>query len=293
MDLKKYYLRRLTRLEPPYILAVLLLFVLALTVQGESAGSLFPHLAASLFYLHGLVYGSFSPVIGVGWSLEIEIQFYLLVPLLTSLFMIHSRRARRAAMVAAIFLLLSLQVLFLPQSHRMALSILAYLQFFLAGFILADIYVADWKQSPRRTFYWDVVSTCAWPALMVMLHSNALTHWLFPFVVLLLYCSAFRGRVSSRIFRNPFLTVIGGMCYSIYLLHYEVISAVGRHTKTIAEGAPYYIYLLVQFALIALPIVVICGIYFVAIEKPCMRRDWPQRLWQLAHRTPARMPVAQ
>ena len=74
------------------------------------------------------------------------------------------------------------------------------------------------------------------------------------------------------------------MCYSIYLLHYEVISAVGRLTRRLGEAAPYWIYLSVQFALVGASIVVICGAYFVAIEKPCMRRDWPRRLWDYGQR---------
>ncbi len=70
------------------------------------------------------------------------------------------------------------------------------------------------------------------------------------------------------------------MCYSIYLVHYEVISATARFTKGIAPGIPYWIYLLCQFALVGSVIVVVCGLYFVLLEKPCMRRDWPQRLRQ-------------
>jgi peptidoglycan/LPS O-acetylase OafA/YrhL len=69
------------------------------------------------------------------------------------------------------------------------------------------------------------------------------------------------------------------MCYSIYLIRYEVISAVGRLKKRIAEGYPYWLYLLVQLALIGASILVVCGFYFVLLEKPCMRRDWPRRVW--------------
>ena len=38
-----------------------------------------PHFIASLFYFHGLVYGEASWINGVAWSLEIEVQFYLMV----------------------------------------------------------------------------------------------------------------------------------------------------------------------------------------------------------------------
>ena len=279
VKLRKYYLRRLTRLEPPYMVAVLLLFVLAVFVQGQAASALYPHLWASLAYLHDLIYGSFSPIISVAWSLEIEVQFYLLVPLLTLLFAVRNRATRRALLVALIVLVLGSQSLFLQDSPRAALSIFAYLQYFLVGFFLVDIFLADWNEAPRKNLYWDLAALICWPLLFLVLRSPALTHWLFPGMTLALYCAAFRGRFMNRLFVNPWITAIGGMCYSIYLLHYEVISAVGRVTKKISEGAPYWAHLLIQLVLVGGAIVLICGAYFVVLEKPCMRRDWPQKLW--------------
>jgi peptidoglycan/LPS O-acetylase OafA/YrhL len=279
VSLRKYYVRRLTRLEPPYFVTVLLLFVLALWVQGKSGPALSPHLAASLFYLHNLIYGSPSPAIGVAWSLEIEVQFYVLVPFLALLFAIKDRSLRRLFLVALTLAILSAQSLFLPQSGRLSLSILAYLQFFLIGFLLADLFLSDWREAPQTNSYWDVVSIAGWPLLFVALRREALTHWLFPFLVFLLYCAAFRGSWSHRLFSNPFLTVIGGMCYSIYLIHYEVISAIGRLTKGIAESWPYWAYFLVQLGLVGTSILLVCGLYFVLLEKPCMSHSWPQRVW--------------
>jgi peptidoglycan/LPS O-acetylase OafA/YrhL len=279
VNLRKYYLRRLTRLEPPYFVTVLLLFLLALWVQGKTAAVLFPHLAASLFYLHSLIYGTPSPAIGVAWSLEIEIQFYVLVPLLTFLFVIRRRWLRRLCLVALILGILLAQSLFLPEGGAFSWSILAYLQFFLTGFLLSDVFVVDWKEAPRTNLAWDGVAIAGWPTLFVVLRADALAHWLFPFMIFLLYCAAFRGSWSRRIFSNRCIVAIGGMCYSIYLIHYEVISAVGRLTKGIAEGSAYWLYLLVQLALLGASILVVCGLYFVVLEKPCMRPDWPRQVW--------------
>ncbi len=289
VNLRKYYLRRLTRLEPPYFVALLLLLILGAVILGVPSVGFYPHFAASLFYSHSLIYGTFSPAMGVAWSLEIEVQFYLLVPLLTLLFSIGNRMLRRSVIVVLILVALSGQAIFLNDSlhpyPRASLSILAYVQFFLVGFLLADVFLESWGEAPRRNQGWDVVALAAWPLLFVLLHSRVLTLWLFPGWIFLLYCAAFRGRLANRFFSNRWITAIGGMCYSIYLLHYEVISAVGRVTRRLGENAPYWIYLSVQFALIGCATVVVCGIYFVAIEKPCMRRDWPQRLWAYGQRT--------
>src|SRR5439155_920254 len=162
---------------------------------------------------------------------------------------------------------------------RLALSILAYLQYFLAGFLLADIFLVDWKQSPRLSMHWDFAALAGWPVMFAVLRSATISHWIFPYLLLLLYCAAFRGIWTNRLFSHPWITAIGGMCYSIYLIHYEVISAVARFAKSVSEGAPYWIHLLVQFAAVGSAVVLICGLYFVVLEKPCMRRDWPRRLW--------------
>jgi peptidoglycan/LPS O-acetylase OafA/YrhL len=207
------------------------------------------------------------------------VQFYLFVPLLTLLFAIKHQGLRRSSIALIILAALSAQALFLHHSPRAALSILAYVQFFLVGFLLADLFLSNWGEAPQRNLRWDVVALVGWPLLIVILHSRILTHWLFPAWLLLLYCAAFRGRLANYLFSNRWVTAIGGMCYSIYLLHYEVISVVGRVTRRLGEEAPYWIYLSLQYVLVGGAIVVVCGIYFVGIEKPCMRRDWPRRLW--------------
>ena len=283
VNLRKYYLRRLTRLEPPYIVALLVLLILNAAIKGAPTAGFYPHFAASLFYLHNLIYGTSSLAMGVAWSLEIEVQFYLLVPLLTLLFAIRSRTVRRSSIVLLILAALAGRALFV-HSPRTSLSILAYLQFFLVGFLLADVSLVSWGEVPRRNLAWDLVALAGWPLLFVILHSRVLADWLFPAWIFLLYCAAFRGRLVNRFFSNRWIAAIGGMCYSIYLLHYEVISAVGRLTRRLGETAPYWIYLSLQLMLIGAAIVVICGVYFVVIEKPCMRRDWPQRLWGYGQR---------
>ncbi len=289
VSLRKYYLRRLTRLEPPYFVTIFLLLALAVWIHPVPASAILPHLAASLGYLHNLIYGTQSTVLGVAWSLEIEVQFYLLVPLLTLVFAIRGARLRRSLLIGFTLATLAAQMLFVPHHPRVQLSILAFLQFFLIGFLLADVFLTAWKNSPSRNFYWDATALAGWPLLFLALQFQPLTHWVFPALVFVLYCAAFRGRLINVLFCNRWITAVGGMCYSIYLIHYEVISGVGRFTKGVGAPLPGPLYLAVQFALVGTAILFICGIYFVLLEKPCMRRDWPQRLWRLAKSlTPAR-----
>ena len=37
-------------------------------------------------------------------------------------------------------------------------------------------------------------------------------------------------------------------------------------------------HLLIQLVLVGPVIVLICGLYFIVLERPCMRGDWPKQL---------------
>src|SRR5205807_233343 len=83
VDLGKYFRRRLTRLEPPYILSLLGTFAFGLLISHQlSWAANGKHLLASLVYMHNLAFGHESYISTVAWTLEIEVQFYCLVPLL-------------------------------------------------------------------------------------------------------------------------------------------------------------------------------------------------------------------
>jgi peptidoglycan/LPS O-acetylase OafA/YrhL len=71
--------------------------------------------------------------------------------------------------------------------------------------------------------------------------------------------------------RNSVVTTIGGMCYTIYLFHYVLIPPMLRLTNGFHPW--------MQALLYGLVLTLISGVYFAVIERPCMRKDWPQRVW--------------
>ncbi|MGH9853145.1 MAG: acyltransferase family protein, partial [Blastocatellia bacterium] len=157
--LKSYYLRRLTRIEPPYALCLIVVFLIHWEQTGEGL-RLIPNLIASMFYSHGLVYGRESLINGVTWSLEIEIQFYLVTPLLVYVFRLRNAVARRALLVALIvgFSLLSQWFIYPSGSARLYLTLLNFAHYFLTGFLLADLYLAGRLRSSKKLFSWDAVT---------------------------------------------------------------------------------------------------------------------------------------
>jgi peptidoglycan/LPS O-acetylase OafA/YrhL len=276
VSLKQYFLRRLTRLEPPYFLALFAWAVMQYVVGHRSFADMAPHLLASFVYIHNLIFGAFvGAVNGVAWSLEVEIQFYVLVPLLSLLFSIANVRLRRGLILSV---MLAAGVLSIPlyRSVHFHYSIAYYLPFFLAGFLVCDFYLTreDWNPS----FVWDALALCLWP--LVWFLGRTTGHVVLPFMIVVLYLAAFRGRMSSAVFSNPIITNVGGMCYSIYLFHFLVIYGVKRLTASLHVGENFWAYYALQCFLILPVVLLFCGTFFLLVERPCMDREWPRKLWQ-------------
>jgi peptidoglycan/LPS O-acetylase OafA/YrhL len=272
-SLGKYFTRRLTRLEPPYILNLIAAAVALILIDHHSVHSILPHLAASLFYIHNLVYKVPSSINSVAWSLEIEVQFYILAPLLAMLFLIRNAVARRlviAALMATPF--------FLPFSSGWGLFTLAgQIQYFLGGLLFADLFltvITHWKHDWR----WDLVSLAGWPAVF-LLSDRWMALWL-PFLALLLYVAAFRGVVMYAFLRNTWIAVIGGMCYTIYLWHPLAMSAANRLCNKFSFLHPtdFALLFLVQGIIKIAAVAIVCLPFYLYVERPCMDRKWPRKL---------------
>lgn len=270
-----YFVRRLVRLEPPYVIALTVALIGHLVLSKSGFSDVFPQYLASLFYVHYFVYGKGSELIAPAWSLEIEVQFYFLAPLLASVFMIRSASFRRFVITAAVLICGGLQygVDYPPNSPMHGWTIFSSLHWFFAGFLLADLYVDNRLGRSRHPYCWDAIGSIAWVAIWGVVYMRFHPHVLLPFLILLAYASAFKGVVLKRTLSMPWFYIIGGMCYTIYLYHALIMSFVGRITAKYQLGPTIGIEVVGQGLVISSSILVASTVLFVLFEKPFMSRS--------------------
>jgi peptidoglycan/LPS O-acetylase OafA/YrhL len=172
---------------------------------------------------------------------------------------------------------------------RPALTLLNYFQFFAGGLLLADVYLLDWEEDPPTSRHWDIFALLGWPTLVFVLHSSVGRRLLFLPLLIALFGATFRGPFTRRAFRQRWLVTIGGMCYSIYLLHYPLISMIGRVWKSLVPPiASTALYVVVTATAMVSVVLIVSGIFFVLVERPCMKRDW----WKDVARRGPQVPEA-
>ena len=285
---KSYFIRRLTRLEPPYILSLVVLFLGAVFVVkslplDEAIKSLF----ASIFYIHNILYTDTSPLlITVAWSLEVEIQFYILAPLLGLIFKIQNNVIRKS-------FLLFLCIVFPLLSYLAPLpfiSIYDYVSYFLLGFLITDIYID--QEECNKSVRFSLLYTLACALLLVVYFymgedDIALTRMHYKYMHLIplfivFYIVLIRRKVS--LLKKPWISNIGGACYSIYLLHYPIISLFGNKLVQFQFTQNKFIDNLIYGIILLITILVISMIFYLLIERPCMDKEWPKKFVRIFHK---------
>ena len=270
LSLKAFYLRRLTRLEPPYILALLLYFFGYIVTHAAPLRVLVLSLLSSVFYIHNLF--PIKPINPVTWSLEVEVQFYLLAPFLARVFRVRSPALRRSVLLGGGAVLALLPWRWLDH-HGLMFPVHAC--YFLVGYLLADLRIH--KRPAWMHPVWDLVSLVCFP-LFFFVDGGGAERLLLSALLLLCFSASMLGPLTRRLLQVRWIALFGGMCYSIYLLHMLVLSLLTRpaHRLLMATGL-YRNYALYSLLLIPAVLLVSTG-YFLLIERPCMDPKWPVKL---------------
>ncbi len=298
----RYLLRRLIRLEPPYVISMTFLFLMIVAPwQGPRWHAIVmwrifgPHYWASLAYLHAQIFDGPSWINGNAWTLEIEVQFYLLMPLLAQMFRIRQSAARRGLFVAMTAMAALFGQFWLPQLHhsRLQYSLAGHMEFFLAGVLLADLYLDLPRGLRWSSRVGDVCAVLSAAFVVYVLHWRAALTWLLPFGVLLLFLACFRGRWAGWLFSRAWLTVPGTMCYTIYLYHFFVIQQVMPWAvRVLPPVHSLWLDSAVMMVVMLPPVLLVSAVLYLAAERPfVVLSHWATRRWRAGQVEGASLPA--
>jgi peptidoglycan/LPS O-acetylase OafA/YrhL len=272
--LKTFYLSRVWRLFPVFLLFNLLTFIVCYfykpTTIHEITGLGFPHNITfwlSNFFLLGLNHSS-PPVLGPAWSLDIELQFYLVYPLL---FIFISKYNSRVLFVFSfITIILSL---FFPFSF-ISKTLFYYVAFFVIGML---IYLNKIEFSRKAEilcsslFVLILIVNYIFPELrkITMFNNespyNRHLNEILPLLLIPLISNSVKNKSSK------FDRVLGDMSFVIYLCHWMLIVPYNYYIKglTVTQRIPYsLIYVVITL--------IVSYLFYKYYDKPIdsLRRKW-------------------
>lgn len=285
ISLKKYFLRRLTRLEPPYILIMtILLFGAVYVAKTVSLSNGIESYLSSIIYSHNIIYPGILPKLNVvAWSLEVEVQFYIIAPLMAYLFSVKSTSIRRLSLIFIAVFFIFINHFNLSPLHF--INLVNYFQYFLVGFLLADLYVTNSTLLPK-TKYDSIIGLFLFLIIWLFDHGDFNTNsqkfiWeliqlvsIFLLYYYVLFHNIFKF-ISIRLITN-----IGGMCYSIYLLHYPIISMFGNPILKYSFSKYTLVNISIYSSILIMLIISISSIFFLLVERPCMDKDWYKKIFR-------------
>ncbi len=204
-------------------------------IARDSLDQFWPHLAAHLTALHGLVPPVFLPntdyaFLGQAWSISLEWQFYLLAPFLIA-------AINRANSLRALIVVLPVIVLIAVLSRFMPVGFLGnHLHLFLIGILSFRFFKERFAGNPHLQFPVIPLLVIALPFLVLIRTAEAIPYAIWLSMVALIVVNHENGHAGARtlsgLFTNAFAMKMGQMSYSVYLSHMLVIIV----SLTVLEG---------------------------------------------------------
>jgi exopolysaccharide production protein ExoZ len=272
----RFLFDRLQRIAPSYWI------VTAIMIAGAVAG-LFPNMKLTAGHVLGSMIfiparspssGMIWPVLVQGWTLNYEMFFYAIF----AAALLLSRRLRFVSIAVVFVAFVIAGVIFNPQSPLLLVYTRPIILEFVAGIILARMWLSGKIPGPRLGLALIVASLLGFAAIQILrLDFNELTCG--PLAVALVLGTVSLER-SGKLPDIPLLTYLGNSSYSIYLWHTLAISAVLKLMARTEIPSDVSMFI----SLVSGVLLGICA--YELIEKP-LRSLLKSRSWQRSRPSPA------
>ncbi len=224
-----------------------------------------------------VIFGTTNPINPVTWSLETEAQFYIIIPLI--MWFVFESRKLAISILALLGLILGsifFRNEFVLYAHW-GRSIFAYFVNLAMGIIVCWIYLKFPKWFKVRHWLYDFVGLLATFGLFYFYKPQhyEVNQILFNISIAVAMITAFKGKIFNWFYTRPFIYIIGGMCHSVYLIHYAFLHLSVKWTKLFWIEEMNYTWNLGIQVLVAVPLVLLASaVFFRYFERPFMDKDW-------------------
>ena len=302
----EFFRRRLLRVLPAYYVQLVILLLLWVVLAGHLPVSV-SDVLAHIFMLHNIFPGQGEMINGVYWTLPIEFDFYLVLPLLALLL---APKKWLWLLVGSLLLVLVyrysmfhefLQDARTPEKVRVLNQLPGRLEQFVSGMLAAYVYslVRESGLLQSNIYRWrNLLFAMAFISLVVLsyfihhiqpmgaqnLPSQTFWagHWsLFSWhtlfgmaLAVMILCLALGISGVNRLLANRGMLYLGVISYSIYLWHLPIVKLLGDMSlPELVPDAPFLN--LVLWATV--PVMAASSLSYFAVERPFLK---------LRHRTP-------
>ncbi|GAC1576612.1 MAG: acyltransferase [Candidatus Elarobacter sp.] len=236
---RQFYTRRVLKIVPSYVLCIAVLIAIGYQTYASVPFAV-QDVAFHLLFVHDWFASTSGSIDGVMWSLGVEIQFYLIFPLLVAGFVRRPLLATLAMFAVAngwrIWTMLSNHYFYELRLEQLP----GFIDFFAAGMACAWLYVAIAIRHPqlaaRRWLFsaltvagfvafYALLNNCyerrgdhEWPQLWEVQFRSVMALSVIPMAL----GSLFALRGLQRVLANPLLLFLAAISYNLYLWHQPI-----------------------------------------------------------------------
>lgn len=271
---KNYFIRRFFRIAPLYYLVLIFLFMLTdgqkYYLEAPENGITFLNLFTHLFFINGFFTSYFNSIIGVEWTIFVEVSFYLILPVL---FVFRNKLLK----ITILFLVVAFTTYLM--SKLILLTELEKIQIFFSPLIWFVVFVYgaiiyQYQNSNNLKFIFTSFKNSILVGVLFLfilfsyfnIPSSALV---FSFLLGLFFLLNVYN--SFVLFNNKILKKIGELSFSIYLIHMPVIV----YLKNNGEGIMIFENMYLNYILLSLVtfliVMLLSLITYKYIEQPSMQ----------------------
>jgi len=285
-DLLKYLVNRMARILPAYYLCLISLAILNQLWTKEQGMAIFGmHLVMALNFADWSIFAINPPF----WTIAVEMQFYLLLPL------IFLALSRCSALISLALLagigLLGYALTYALAAHQsdtaaqatispmLQYSLLAHLPHFVLGILAAKVFLSTNESNSMVRRFAPLTSWLCVLVCMIIMATPA-DDWLsipyghynlpyIPILLSLLICTAPFAKSLKSILESAPLRILGLLSYGVYIYHLPILSFTAKILKRIdvLPGSHPALFFLISFSLTLL----IAFLSLVWVESPFLR----------------------